>query len=578
MMGDRWNRWEMSAGSHRAGLGIVFLLALPVWGFSGASLDAPLPVFARVDRAGLNFHHVNGSPDHKEYIPEAKGGGIGFLDYDGDGWQDIYVVQGALMSQYPDGEKLHGALFRNNRNGTFTDVTDAAGLTRNAWGMGVSAGDYDNDGDVDLYLTCLGPNILYRNNGDGTFTEVTRAAGVGNDRWSTSAAFGDIDGDGDLDLYVANYLVLDFKNLPEPRCGHRGNMVLCGPIAKGIKNAPDVLYRNNGDGTFSDVTELSGVGAVGSYDGLGCVMADLDNDRDLDIVVADDATPNLVFVNRGNGTFDEMGFMSGLALNADGLEQASMGIDAADYDNDGQLDVFMTHFALEYSTLYLNKGSLLFEDVTSSAKIAGPEWLLVSWGTRFVDFDLDGWKDIIHSNGHVYPYLIKAALNESYAQPKSLYRNERNGTFSDVGKLVGPAVQEPEVSRAAAFADFDNDGDIDFVVANMNGSPSLFRCDQKGGNHWAMFRTVGRKSNRDGIGTRINLTAAGLRQVWEIKRTVGIYAVSDPRAHFGLGSADKIDSIEVIWPSGTIQRFSDVSADRHYVIDEEKGIGPETIE
>jgi hypothetical protein len=272
-----------------------------------------------------------------------------------------------------------------------------------------------------------------------------------------------------------------------------------------------------------------------------------------------------------------MGFMSGLALNADGLEQASMGVDAADYNNDGLLDVFMTHFALEYSTLYLNKGNSLFEDVTSSAKIAGPEWLLVSWGTRFVDFDLDGWKDIIHSNGHVYPYLIKAGLNESYAQPKSLYRNERNGTFRDVGRLVGPAVQKPEVSRAVAFADFDNDGDIDFVAANMNGSPSLFRCDQKGTNHWAMFRTVGTKSNRDGIGTRINLVAAGLRQVWEIKRTFGIYAVSDPRAHFGLGTADKINSIEVIWPSGTTQHFSDVPADRHYLIDEEKGLQPEKI-
>jgi hypothetical protein len=564
-------------GPKRTGLGIVFLLAFPFLGLIGASNDSSLPVFTRVERAGLNFVHVNGVADHKKYIPEAKGGGIGFLDFDGDGWQDIYVVQGALMSQYPDGAKLHGALFRNNRDGTFADVTESAGLTRNAWGMGVSAADYDNDGDVDLYLTCLGPNILYRNNGDGTFTDVTREAGVGNDLWSTSAAFGDIDGDGDLDLYVANYLVLDFNNLPEPRCGHRGNMVLCGPIAKGIQNAPDVLYRNNGDGTFSDVSKSSGVAAIGPYDGLGCVMADLDNDRDLDIIVADDATPNLVFLNRGKGTFEEMGFMSGLALNADGLEQASMGVDAADYNNDGLLDVFMTHFALEYSTLYLNKGNSLFEDVTSSAKIAGPEWLLVSWGTRFVDFDLDGWKDIIHSNGHVYPYLIKAGLNESYAQPKSLYRNERNGTFRDVGRLVGPAVQKPEVSRAVAFADFDNDGDIDFVAANMNGSPSLFRCDQKGTNHWAMFRTVGTKSNRDGIGTRINLVAAGLRQVWEIKRTFGIYAVSDPRAHFGLGTADKINSIEVIWPSGTTQHFSDVPADRHYLIDEEKGLQPEKI-
>jgi hypothetical protein len=546
-----------------------------MWGFGAGTLDSPLPIFSRVEQAGLNFVHVNGAPDHKEYIPEAKGGGIGFLDYDGDGWQDIYIVQGALMSQYVEGTKLHGALFRNNHDGTFTEVTEAAGLTRSAWGMGVSAADYDNDGDVDLYLTCLGPNILYRNDGGGTFTDVTGSAGVGDDRWSTSAAFGDIDNDGDLDLYVSNYIALDFRKLPEPKCSHRGNMVLCGP--KGLLNAPDALYRNNGDGTFSDVTEQSGAVDVGPYDGLGCVMADLDNDRDLDIVVANDATPNLVFVNRGDGSFEEMGFLTGLALNADGLEQASMGIDAADYNNDGLLDVYMTHFALEYSTLYLNKGRLHFDDVTSSARIAGPEWLLVSWGVRFVDFDLDGWKDIIHSNGHVYPYLIKAGLNESYAQPKSLYRNERDGTFSDVAKRVGPAVQVPEVSRAAAFADFDNDGDIDFVVANMNGSPSLFRCDQKGGNHWVMFRTVGSQSNRDGIGARINLTAGGLKQVWEIKRTVGIYSVSDPRAHFGLGSAGRIDSLEVLWPSGSTQQFTDIPADRHYVIDERRGIQPEAF-
>ncbi|GAB4251811.1 MAG: CRTAC1 family protein [Acidobacteriota bacterium] len=535
-----------------------------------------LPTYVEQKDAGLKFVHINGGVEHKDYIPEAKGGGIGFLDYDGDGWLDIYVVQGSTLERLRRGDNPHGALFRNRRDGTFEEVTERAGLTKGAWGMGVSAADYDNDGDVDLYLTNFGPNYLYRNNGDGTFTEVTETAGVGDPRWSTSAAFGDIDGDGDLDLYVSNYLTLNLDRLPPRNCSHRGNIVLCGP--SGLEGAADILYRNNGDGTFTDITEASGATDPDRYYGLGCVMADFDNDGDLDILVANDATPNLFFVNRGDGTFEEMGFLSGLAVNADGLEQAGMGVDAADYNNDGFLDVFMTHFALEYSTLYENKGDLLFEDVTARAKLADPAWLKVSWGTRFVDFDLDGWKDIIHANGHVYPYLITAGLNETYAQPKSLYRNQHDGTFLDVSTLVGPDVQRPQVSRGVAFGDYDNDGDIDFVVANMNGSPSLFRCESPPGRHWIMFRTVGRESNRDGIGARITVKTGELEQIWEIKRTVGIYAVSDPRAHFGLGSAAVVDLVRVRWPSGKVQEFHDVPANRHYLIDEAAGLQPETWE
>ncbi|HOM98725.1 MAG TPA: CRTAC1 family protein [Acidobacteriota bacterium] len=534
-----------------------------------------LPVFTAQRNVGLDFVHINGGVEHKDYIPEAKGGGVGFLDFDGDGWLDVYIVQGSTIERFRRGDNPHGSLFRNRGDGTFEDVTARAGLTKGAWGMGVSAADYDNDGFVDLYLTNLGPNFLYRNNGDGTFTEVTEAAGVGDPRWSTSAAFGDIDGDGDLDLYVPNYLTLNMDRLPPRNCSHRGNIVLCGP--SGLEGAGDVLYRNNGDGTFTDITEDSGATDPDRYYGLSVVMADLDNDGDLDIVVGNDATPNLVFVNRGNGTFEEMGFLTGLAVNADGLEQASMGLDVADYNNDGLLDAFMTHFSLEYSTLYENKGDLLFEDVTARAKLADPSWLLVSWGTRFVDFDLDGWKDIIHANGHVYPYLMTAQLSETYAQPKSLYRNQRDGTFLDVGSLVGPDARIPEVSRGVAFGDYDNDGDIDFVVANMNGSPTLFRCDSPPGRHWVMFRTVGKVSNRDGIGARITVNTQGLQQIWEIKRTVGIYAVSDPRAHFGLGSAAVIEEVVVRWPSGKVQSFRNVAADRHYVIDEELGLAPEVF-
>lgn len=531
-----------------------------------------LPIFVKLQNAGIDFVHVNGGADVKDAIPEAKGGGIGFLDYDGDGWMDLYVVQGSTVEGYRRGENPHGALFRNQRDGTFKDVTVEAGLTHRGWGMGVSAGDFDNDGHVDLYLTYFGPNVLYRNNGDGTFTDVTERAGVGDPRWSTSAAFGDYDGDGDLDLYVSNYLTIDMNNLPPRNCSHRGNMVLCGP--SGLKGAADVLYRNNGDGTFTDVTEASGAVDPDLYYGLGCVWGDMDNDGDLDLIVANDATPNLFFVNQGNGRFEELGFLSGLAVNADGLEQAGMGVDAADFNNDGLLDVYMTHFAMEYSTLYQNKGNLLFEDVTAQARIVEPEWLLVSWGTRFLDIDLDGWKDILHSNGHVYPYLITAGLNETYAMPKTVYRNRGDGTFQDVSRDVGADMQIPEVSRAVAFADFDNDGDLDLAVANMNGTPSLFRCDRRDNHHWIMVRTVGRQSNRDGIGARLEATTGELTQVWEIKRTVGIYSVSDPRAHFGLGSANRVDRLRVRWPSGKVQEFRDVEADRHYVLDEDSGLSP----
>ncbi len=537
-----------------------------------ADLERRLPVYVRLQNTGIDFVHINGGVDAKDAIPEAKGGGIGFLDYDNDGWLDLYVVQGSTIEGYRRGDNPHGALYRNQRDGTFRDVTREAGLTHRGWGMGVAAGDYDNDGDVDLYLTYWGPNVLYRNNGDGTFTDVTGRAGVGDPRWSTSAAFGDYDGDGDLDLYVSNYLTIDINKLPPRNCSHRGNVVLCGP--SGLKGAADVLYRNNGDGTFTDVTEASGAVDSDLYYGLGCVWADMDNDGDLDLVVANDATPNLLFVNQGNGRFEELGFLSGLAVNADGLEQAGMGIDAADFNNDGLLDVYMTHFAMEYSTLYLNKGDLLFEDITAQARIVEPEWLLVSWGTRFLDVDLDGWKDIIHANGHVYPYLITAGLNETYAMPKSVYLNQRDGTFRDVSRLVGPDFQVPEVSRGVAFADFDNDGDIDLAVANMNGTPSLYRCDRRDSHHWVMFRTVGRRSNRDGIGARLEVTAGGLTQVWEIKRTVGIYAVSDPRAHFGLGGAERVDRLRVRWPSGKVQEFEGIAADRHYVVDEEEGLRP----
>jgi hypothetical protein len=540
-----------------------------------------IPQFVDITTSsGIDFVHINGDKESKKYLFEAKGGGIGFCDLDNDGWIDILLVQGSTMERFRKGTNPHCRLYQNLQNGTFEDITEKAGLSHSGWGMGVTFGDYDNDGWADIYLTNLQANALFRNNCDGTFTDMTSIAGVGTTNWSASAAFGDYDRDGDLDLYVANYVYLDFDHLPEPGsmpiCNYRGRPGICGPM--GLQGAPNVLYRNNGDGTFTDVTRESGVNENNRYFSLGVLWADLDGDYDLDLWVANDSTPNEVYINQGDGTFLEMGFLSGLAANADGGFQASMGIDVADYDNDGLMDAFATHFAHDHSTLYRNRGDLLFEDVTNKAQLIQPEWLLVSWGTRFVDLDHDGWKDLFHSNGHVYPFLLTAGWSDRYYQPCSFYLNQRDGTFRDVGRLAGTDIQLETSSRGMAFGDADNDGDIDLVITNMNQSPQLLRNDLENDNHWIMFRTAGRQSNRDGLGAQIRVTTGEMKQVWEIKRTVGVYSASDPRAHFGLGAATKVDLVEIQWPSGRKQEFADVAADRHYVIDEEEGLSLEFVD
>lgn len=552
------------------------------------ALSLAAPVSAASDRirfvdiaasASVEFHHISGPAEGKRYLFETKGGGIAFVDYDNDGLQDLFIVQGSTVENMLKGENPHSELFRNLGGGRFRNVSEQAGITSRGWGMGVACGDYDNDGFTDILVTQLGQNLLYRNNGDGTFTERARAAGIGPSPWSTSAAFGDYDGDGDLDLYVCAYVDVDFRNLPEPGsasyCQYRGKPDLCGPM--GLKALPNVLYRNNGDGTFTDVTAAAGVDETNRYYSLGVIWSDLDNDGDLDLLVGNDSGPNCLYVNRGDGGFDEMGFLSGLAASGDGRFQASMGIDSADYDNDGLLDVFMTHFANDYSTLYLNRGKLLFEDVTAKALLVQPGWLWVSWGTRFLDVDLDGWKDIFHSNGHVYPFLIQAGWSEEYAEPSSLYLNQHDGTFKDWSAQAGEAVAKKTVGRGAAFGDFDNDGDMDIAKANLNGEPQLLRNDSETDNHWVMFLIRGKNGNRDGIGARIKVRTGDRVQLWEVKRTVGIYSSSDPRAHFGLGGSPVIDEVEVRWLNGQSQTFRDVPADRHYLIEESGGIEPQPI-
>lgn len=533
-----------------------------------------VPHFSDVtSAAGIRFQHINGHRDEKNFIPEAKGGGAGFLDYDGDGWLDLVLAQGSTVELQRSGKDPAPALFRNRRDGTFEDVTEAAGFKARGWGMGVAAGDYNNDGHVDVYLTYLGPNVLLRNNGNGTFTDVTAEAGVGDPRWSTSAAFGDFDGDGFLDLYVANYVYVNFEALPPRACRHRETVVLCGPM--GLQGVGDSLFRNNGDGTFTEVSEAVGAEDRSRWYGLGVIWSDLDGDGDLDLLVGNDATPNLLFVNQGDGTFQEMGLLSGLAVSGEGREQASMGIDAADFDNDGRIDLYLTHFADDYSTLYRNEGGMTFRDVTAQARILRPEFGLVSWGTRFVDFNHDGWKDLHHANGHVYPYLIQAGLDETYDQPGSLYLNRGDGTFLDASALAGPDLMVPRTGRGVAYGDFDNDGDIDFLQVNLNGSPVLFRNDRRQEGSWVMFRTRGVRSNRDGLGARITVTAAGITQVQETKRCGSIYATHDPRAHFGLGQATRIDRVVVRWLGGATREFRDLEVNRHYLIDEVEGVMPE---
>ncbi len=525
--------------------------------------------------SGIRFRHINGHDTDKKYLIEAKGGGVAFLDYDNDGWPDIVFAQGSTIEQYKQGGTPKCELYRNKRDGTFECVTAKAGLTAKGWGMGVAAADYDNDGWVDLYITSFGGNTLYRNNGNGTFTDVTDRAGVRGSSWSSSAAFADYDLDGNLDLYVANYVAVDLNKLPDPKCLYRGTPTICGP--RGLKGAPDVLYRNNGDGTFKEVSRESGAYDADARFGLGAVWGDVNNDGYPDLYVANDFGPNFLFVSRGDGTFEEKGLISGCALSGDGMEQAGMGVDIADYDNDGLMDIFVTNFANDYSTLYRNTGNLMFEDVTGKVGIQPYEWFLVKWGTHLVDLDHDGWKDIFHANGHVYPFLEHLNLNEKYRQAASFFLNNHDGSFRDASTLIGPEFNAAIVGRGTAVADYDNDGDLDFVIANLSGTPQLLRNDMASDYHWVMFRLRGTRCNRDGIGARLNLSAGGLKQTLEIRRNVGIFSSSDPRAHFGLGGADKIDSLEVRWPGGDVQQFKNLGVNRHYLIDQTSGLVPEPI-
>src|SRR6516225_9338598 len=530
--------------------------------------------------SGLKAGTVFGGEHKNKYLLETTGCGVAFYDYDNDGWLDIFLVNGTRLEGFPAGSQPTSHLFRNNRDGTFTDVTLKAGVAHSGWGQGVCIGDYDNDGYEDLFVAYFGRNVLYHNNGDGSFTDVTEKAGVAGSgkRWNTGCAFVDYDRDGKLDLFVANYIDLDLRTAPVPESGpclYKGVMVACGP--PGLNGGKNMLFHNNGDGTFTDVSQSSGIlQANGTY-GLGVLTGDFDNDGWPDIYVANDSAPSALYQNQKNGKFVDIALEAGCALSADGKPQAGMGVSAADFDLDGNLDIVKTNFAGDTPSLYHNLGGANFEDTTFTGGL-GKHTQYLGWGCGFFDFDNDGWPDILLCNGHVYPEVGQLTTEAGYAQRKLLYRNLRDGRFADVSMNAGPGISSPSSSRGCAFGDFDNDGDIDVVVNCVNDYPQLLRCDTTLKNNWIKVRTIGTKSNRSGIGARLRCVTrvAGEErahaQIDEVRSGGGYFSQNDLRIHFGIGAAEKVELLEIRWPSGQVDALKDLQANRLYYVTEEKGI------
>jgi hypothetical protein len=530
--------------------------------------------------SGLKAATVFGGEHKNKYLLETTGCGVAFYDYDNDGWLDIFLVNGTRLEGFPADQTPTNRLFKNNRDGTFTDVTAKAGLLHFGWGQGVCIGDYDNDGYEDLFVAYFGKNVLYHNNGDGTFTDVTEKAGVAGNgkRWNSGCAFVDYDRDGKLDLFVANYIDLDLLTAPVPESGpclYKGVMVACGP--PGLNGGKNILFHNNGDGTFSDVSQSSGIlQANGTY-GLGVLTGDFDNDGWPDIYVANDSAPSALYQNQKNGKFQDIALEAGCALSADGKPQAGMGVSAGDYDLDGNLDIVKTNFAGDTPSLYHNLGGAAFEDATFPAGL-GKHTQYLGWGCGFFDFDNDGWPDILICNGHVYPEVEQLRTEAGYAQRKLLYRNLRNGKFEDISEAVGPGISTPSASRGCAFGDFDNDGDLDFVVNCVNDAPQLIRCDSSLQNNWIKVRTVGTKSNRTGIGARLRCVVQMTgetkphQQIDEVRSGGGYFSQNDLRIHFGVGSAQKVDLLEIRWPSGTVDALKDLAVNQLVYVKEGAGI------
>jgi hypothetical protein len=522
-------------------------------------------------QAGLKEIVVCGHLDRADYIVEVMSCGAAFLDYDNDGWLDVLVLSGSRAGDPPS--TASNRLYKNNRDGTFTDVTQKAGLFRTGYAYGVTVADYDNDGFEDLFITYWGKNVLYRNNGDGTFTDVTERAGLLQpaSRFGAGCCFLDYDRDGRLDLFVSNYLEFDIKTVPKPTdtgaCNYLGVPVNCGP--RGLPYGRHSLYHNNGDGTFTDVTAASGIGKAEGGFGLTVVAADFDNDGWPDIYVACDSTPSLLFRNNHDGTFTEEGLDRGVALSDDGMEQAGMGLGIGDYNLDGHLDIVKMHFRDDTPVLYANDGKGNFRDETLKSGL-GVETRYVSWGAGIVDLDNDGHPDIFWVTGNIYPEVEKKFPNVPLKTPRVVFRNLGNGRFEELMGAAGPGVDAAHASRGCAFGDFDNDGDLDILIVNQNEPPSLLRNDVTGNNHWLKLQLRGVKSNRSAIGSRVTVRYDGKVQVQEVLSQSSYLSVNDKRLHFGLGSAAKAD-IEIRWPLGLVERFSDVAVDRLIQIVEGSG-------
>jgi enediyne biosynthesis protein E4 len=538
------------------------------------SQDAPpFSITEVAARAGLTAVTVFGGRETNRYLLETTGCGAAFFDYDNDGWLDAFLVNGSTLEGFPRGQEPTSHLYHNRGDGTFEDVTARAGVGASGWGQGVCAGDYDNDGFEDLYVTYYGQSHLYHNRGDGTFEDVTARAGLTESRlrWGTGCAFVDYDRDGKLDLFVANYIDLDLKTAPVPEsglCRYRGIKVACGP--PGLVGGKNALYHNRGDGTFEDVSEAAGIlKASGTY-GLGVSTLDFDGDGWTDIYVANDSNPCTLYRNRGDGTFEDIAIASACAFSVDGKNQAGMGVAIGDYDHNGTLDIFKTNFAGDTATLYANGGDGSCEDRTyASGAGVNTRWL--GWGVGFLDLDNDGWLDLFLANGHVYPESWQIPGEASYKQRKVVYWNRGGGRFEDVTERLGPPATTPQAARGAAFGDFDNDGQVDVLVNNVNDPPDLYRVSSSSGNHWVTLKLVGTRSNRSAIGARVRCLVPGAALEDEVRGGGSYISQNDLRVHFGLGREPRATAVLVRWPSGAVERWNDVAADRFVTLKEGTG-------
>ncbi len=548
----------------------LILISSRLLAVEGREVERRVQFVDVAEEVGIVAQNVSGDSE-QTYLVDSMMGGSAFFDYDQDGDLDLYILNGSKVVGFPDQEHPRNTFYRNER-GKFVDATDEANLGDAGWGMGCAVGDYDNDGDLDIYITNYGRNVLYDNRGDGTFADVTEYAQVGDERFSTGCAFLDYDGDGYLDLYVANYV--DFKHFlqttPNKSYMWKGLRVHFGP--RGMKGSGDSLYRNQGDGTFADVTVEARVVDQDKLYGMGVIGGDYDRDGDVDIYVANDTGPNFLYQNQGDGTFADVGWMIGAAYGESGEAQGCMGIAYGDYDNDLYQDILVTNFWEQTNTLYHNDHGAFFSDLSFDAGVGKESFQFLAWGTEFFDYDNDGDRDIFVANGHLFPQLDRANLGTSYAQTNQLFENLGDGTFVEVSQLSGEGLGIKKVSRGASFGDYDDDGDLDIFVLNINDRPTLLHNDGGNENNWLMVKTIGTESNRDGIGARIEVRCGEVAQSAEIRSGASYLSHNDLRAHFGLGQTESIDSLVVRWPSGLEERFENLAANRLVVLQEGEGI------